>query len=419
MKNVRFPDGQRRTFQIFMFQAWGGSDIFYQKLLYICLMPYAVLAATALAWLSYKLVFKKQILEKMLASMIIIVFILQPSLVKIVFQAMSCLTLENGPNLIKRAPYLLCYDETHVKWIIFLYIPTLLIWILIFPLFALSVIHRNRKQLDTPRMKLKYLFLYNGYTSDRYYWEFITMYRKILMGLIVVFISDQLLFLKCMLLLMLLFLSILLQVRCRPYIKNELNQVDLTATTVSVVTLYAGIFYVIKVPEENEAIFFIILILANVGFLVRFGITLFQFLYKTTSDSPEMKAGGPLTHDAKPKLSYSSVATEKNVAHQLDISLQNSDEMLINPTNPQDVKVPISDSVILSREGIQPHVTSLRNESDFGTERRGSEDGLLQSSSSSIRNFKLAPIKRTLSSFSKKPRVDVGDGLGDSLDQMF
>eukprot|EP01016_Furgasonia_blochmanni_P027987 TRINITY_DN2940_c0_g3_i8.p1 TRINITY_DN2940_c0_g3~~TRINITY_DN2940_c0_g3_i8.p1 ORF type:complete len:374 (+),score=22.04 TRINITY_DN2940_c0_g3_i8:207-1328(+) len=304
--------------------AIGSSDIFFQKLLYTCLMPYAVLLAAASAWLSNKLICKKQILEKMLASIIIIIFMLQPSLIKIVFQAMSCLKLENGPQLIKRAPYLMCYDETHLKWILFLYVPTLLIWILILPLCALLVIHRNRNQLDTPRMKIKYLFLYNGYTSRRYFWEFVIMYRKITMGLIAVFISDNLLFLKCMLLLMLLFLSILLQMKCKPYIKDELNQVDLTATTVSVATLYAGIFYVVQVPEENEIIFFITLLLANLVFLIQFGYIMFKYLYKSSSADPEEKLDKGVEHQSKAKLKYGSIATEKHIAHQLEISIQSN-----------------------------------------------------------------------------------------------
>eukprot|EP01016_Furgasonia_blochmanni_P027988 TRINITY_DN2940_c0_g3_i9.p1 TRINITY_DN2940_c0_g3~~TRINITY_DN2940_c0_g3_i9.p1 ORF type:complete len:388 (+),score=16.80 TRINITY_DN2940_c0_g3_i9:207-1370(+) len=318
--------------------AIGSSDIFFQKLLYTCLMPYAVLLAAASAWLSNKLICKKQILEKMLASIIIIIFMLQPSLIKIVFQAMSCLKLENGPQLIKRAPYLMCYDETHLKWvsvyiddpilhlqqILFLYVPTLLIWILILPLCALLVIHRNRNQLDTPRMKIKYLFLYNGYTSRRYFWEFVIMYRKITMGLIAVFISDNLLFLKCMLLLMLLFLSILLQIKCKPYIKDELNQVDLTATTVSVATLYAGIFQVAQVPEENAIIFFITLVIANLVFLIQFGYIMFKYLYKSSSADPEEKIDKGSAHQSNAKLKYGSIATEKHIAHQLEISIQSN-----------------------------------------------------------------------------------------------
>eukprot|EP01016_Furgasonia_blochmanni_P037399 TRINITY_DN4402_c0_g1_i1.p1 TRINITY_DN4402_c0_g1~~TRINITY_DN4402_c0_g1_i1.p1 ORF type:complete len:271 (-),score=10.13 TRINITY_DN4402_c0_g1_i1:92-904(-) len=214
-----------------------------------------------------------------------------------------------------------CYDSNHIKWIAFLFVPTLFIWVLLLPLSALTVIYRNKNRLDSARMKLKYLFLYDGFTSRRFYWEFVIMYRKIIMSLIVVVISDKMLFFKCMLLLLLLFLSILLQVKCKPYIREELNQVDLISILVSVVTLYAGIFYVAQVPEENEIIFFITLIIANIAFLCMFAIVLLKLISKRNQISSKViDTDGPLKHDSQVKISYGVVLPVMDIQNQLDIS---------------------------------------------------------------------------------------------------
>ena len=69
-------------------------------------------------------------------------------------------------------------------------LPTLIVWGLVFPVISLVLLVRNRRKLTAEETKLKYGFLYIGYSPKSYYWEFVIMYRKILIAFISVFLSS-------------------------------------------------------------------------------------------------------------------------------------------------------------------------------------------------------------------------------------
>eukprot|EP01016_Furgasonia_blochmanni_P027989 TRINITY_DN2940_c0_g5_i2.p1 TRINITY_DN2940_c0_g5~~TRINITY_DN2940_c0_g5_i2.p1 ORF type:complete len:127 (-),score=15.28 TRINITY_DN2940_c0_g5_i2:149-529(-) len=83
-------------------------------------------------------------------------------------------------------------------------------------------------------------------------------------------------------------------------------------------------FYVAQVPEENAIIFFITLVIANLVFLIQFSYIMFQYLYKSSSADPEEKIDKGSAHQSNAKLKYGSIATEKHIAHQLEISIQSN-----------------------------------------------------------------------------------------------
>lgn len=84
-------------------------------------------------------------------------------------------------------------------------LPSILIWVIGIPMFALVCLIRNKtilkKCLDPEdsltteekallfKVKLKYGFLFNGYRGKYYYWEIIVLYRKILLIMSTVFLT--------------------------------------------------------------------------------------------------------------------------------------------------------------------------------------------------------------------------------------
>jgi hypothetical protein len=66
--------------------------------------------------------------------------------------------------------------------------PSIIVWGLGIPLFALVLMYRERKKLDKVETKEKFGFLYNGYQVELFFWEIVIMYRKIAMIFIAVFI---------------------------------------------------------------------------------------------------------------------------------------------------------------------------------------------------------------------------------------
>jgi hypothetical protein len=81
-----------------------------------------------------------------------------------------------------------CWDPPHKFWSYTVAAPSIVVWGLGIPFFALILMHRERHHLDRVETKEKFGFLYAGYTQSLFFWEIVIMYRKIGMIFISVFI---------------------------------------------------------------------------------------------------------------------------------------------------------------------------------------------------------------------------------------
>ena len=84
----------------------------------------------------------------------------------------------------------MCWKGSHMIWVGSVVIPFIIIWGLGIPCLAFFLIRNVKSNLDDVAIKEKYGFIYNGYKSDKYYWELIIMYRKIIFIFIAVFLRE-------------------------------------------------------------------------------------------------------------------------------------------------------------------------------------------------------------------------------------
>lgn len=82
-----------------------------------------------------------------------------------------------------------CWNNVHKFFSYFVAVPSICVWGLGIPFFALILLTKIRKNLDAIESREKLGFLYRGYRKEFYYWEIIIMYRKIILIFISVFIS--------------------------------------------------------------------------------------------------------------------------------------------------------------------------------------------------------------------------------------
>ena len=68
-------------------------------------------------------------------------------------------------------------------------IPSIVVWGIGIPMFALTLLTRVKDKLDRDETKLTYGFLFRGYRKKFYYWEIVIMLRKIALIMISVFVS--------------------------------------------------------------------------------------------------------------------------------------------------------------------------------------------------------------------------------------
>lgn len=78
-----------------------------------------------------------------------------------------------------------------MTYVYFMGLPSLIVWVLCTPAFALWIIFKQRHNLRAYSTRSKFGFLYNGYKQKYFYWEFLILYRKIAVAFIAVLLVTE------------------------------------------------------------------------------------------------------------------------------------------------------------------------------------------------------------------------------------
>ena len=133
------------------------------------------------------------------------------------------------------------------------------------PVIALVLLFKNIKKDEDNKIKQYMLILYQGLKQNRFYWEFINTLRKVLL-LMSLSLS---LTLKVLSSITILIVSARIQIRLRPYKRNENNTVELLAIAAGTITMLCGFMF-----SQTETVGFIniilliLIILINVKFIL-------------------------------------------------------------------------------------------------------------------------------------------------------
>ena len=146
------------------------------------------------------------------------------SLLKHSFMLLACRLLvgEPGRSFLREDLAMVCYEHEHLIWALGVALPAILLWVVGFPIAKVHALYTRRHRLEDEHTHATYGFLYNGFKPGFYWWEFVVDTRKILMAAISVFIGDERIYVKTILVVLLCLVSFALQVR-RIEIRAELN----------------------------------------------------------------------------------------------------------------------------------------------------------------------------------------------------
>jgi len=75
-------------------------------------------------------------------------------------------------------------------------------------------------------LKTRYGFLFAGYKPQRFFWEIVIMYRKVLIIMASVFLSTVSSESQVLVVIFIIVLSMFLQIRFSPYYTDTLNQME-------------------------------------------------------------------------------------------------------------------------------------------------------------------------------------------------
>ncbi len=126
--------------------------------------------------------------------------------------ACRALTGEPGLLFLREDLAMVCYGHEHLLWALGLGLPAMLLWVLGFPIAKVHALYTRRNKLEDETTHATYGFIYNGFKPGFYWWEFVADARKILMAAISVFVGNERIYVKTILVILLCLASFVLQV---------------------------------------------------------------------------------------------------------------------------------------------------------------------------------------------------------------
>ncbi|CDW73676.1 UNKNOWN [Stylonychia lemnae] len=265
------------------------DKLFLQKVLFYSFLPLIFAVTSVVVWSAVKYLYKlESIKDRLIGTIIVVMFLIHPSIARILFSAFNCIEVD-GVKRLKDDLEMQCYAGKHIVYIITIILPALIIWVAGVPLIALIMMNRQKRAImylnklkeltkadynSIVKVKIMYGFLFNGFRIEMFYWEIIIIYRKILIVLCVVFFSIVSTETQILTVLFIIVISMLLQINFYPYYTKVLNRMELFSLQVNAITMYGGMFYVTGshynyMDSESLKYFFLLLILIpNLLFLI-------------------------------------------------------------------------------------------------------------------------------------------------------
>ncbi|CAD8094623.1 unnamed protein product [Paramecium sonneborni] len=158
--------------------------------------------------------------------------------------------------------------KTHFNWIISLILPGLTCIGIILPFSLLVLLYIKRDQLENINLRKHICYLFNEYDRHSYYWEWIKLGEKTVIIIILTYFETDIYLKSSLLGICLLFYQIYSQ-KQRPYIIQNLNNLDVqTGQICSIAIFFAVIKYICE--QQNNIVISLIL----QGILVLFFILL-------------------------------------------------------------------------------------------------------------------------------------------------
>ena len=186
----------------------------------------------------------------------------QPSIVENIISVLSCVDV-GGESYVKADVAFKCSGYEYEFYSIVIGIPALFFWAVGTPLLILFQLIKNRKNLQSIANQVRYGYLYDEY--DIFYWEFIRMYEKILITVILSFYETQI-SMKGLLVILIIAIYQLLLYKKNPYKSKRLNMTDKFNSSVCYISIFFGLLAYKNSFDYIITICYIVIVFANISF---------------------------------------------------------------------------------------------------------------------------------------------------------
>ena len=246
------------------------TEAYFQKLIVMAVLPPIIWTASLVVWTFIAICkgnytyFKKELIT----TMIVLFFLVHPNVVRLMFSAFACTEIEGKGHWLMENLEIECWDQKHTFYALGVALPSILVWGVGTPYLVLLFMYKQRKYLFKEHNKVRFGFLFNGYKTSEFYWEFVILYRKIALVCLAVFFktfSTQIQALTCLLVLL---SSLYLHKLKDPFVVDHLNYLETLAIFTATVTIYSGLYYLPNVLEEfTKLVLFFLILGSNLWFM--------------------------------------------------------------------------------------------------------------------------------------------------------
>ncbi|CAG9330615.1 unnamed protein product [Blepharisma stoltei] len=258
------------SYDCFLDEGQGNNQVYFSKLVIMSIIPIIIAIISILFWGSVA-IYKKTLTSfknDLTSTIVILLFLYHPNLVKSMFAMFSCREIEEGEYWLIDNLDIRCWDDRHIFYSVTVAAPSILVWGIGIPTLSLYFLWRNKRRLDSISVRLQFGFLFNGYKAKSYYWELVILYRKILIVCCSVFLANISTSIQALTIMMLLLFCVYFQSIVQPYDGDALNEMEVRSILVAAVTIYCGLYYLTgSLDFYSKTIFFILICVANIYFL--------------------------------------------------------------------------------------------------------------------------------------------------------
>jgi len=183
-------------------------------------LPFVLCFIALIYWTLHKLIarMKSFPVGRTVASMVVMLFLIHPNIVDYMFKDFRCVDIDGDKRLLDDMQ-IQCWNRAHSIVTYYIAIPSMIVWGLGLPFFALIMIHRSKKNIDTILVREKWGFLFNGFKQEFYYWEIVIMFRKVIIIFISSYVTTFGVITQALILFLVLIFFTILTIRKRPYSK--------------------------------------------------------------------------------------------------------------------------------------------------------------------------------------------------------
>ena len=261
------------------------SDVVYLSLYFLTILYPIIFMLNLTFWGAFGYIKKipyEIIRKRCFSSIFLISYMVQPSFINSYFKYIHCIKIGNTLYI---ADYLKeeCWVGDHLLHFLFIILPSLGFWMVVYPLIVLTLLSQNQKKRIQNRYaknEKKFSFFTDGLKEQFYYWEILLMFRKYIFIILSIFNIYENMTFNIWLMGIFSFLSLLFQIEKNPYEFEQAVRISLFANTLILMTVLGILFLLINNSTGNQFSFICVFIFLNMILMVNWGNTIYKLKKK-------------------------------------------------------------------------------------------------------------------------------------------